>query len=300
MAKRNARTSSSSSRGSSHPSGKRRRKRPAHSYADKSRGERLQKVLAEAGVDSRRHCEEIIFEGRVRVNDEVVRELPAWVDPAQDRVFLDGRLVTRPRRRKSTGAILHHYVLLNKPKHAVCTNRDPEGRPRAIDLVELPDHPRLFCVGRLDADSTGLLLLTTDGELANRLTHPRYEVHKTYEVVIKGALDAEGVAELERGIYLADKKRGRAGRTAPVRLRFLKRDRERTHLIMELREGRNRQIRRMMARLNHPVKKLKRIQLGPLKLKGLAVGEWRLLSGKEKQMLRRAAGMGGAKSREAG
>lgn len=268
---------------------RRRKKVRTHSYADKSRGIRLQKALAEAGVDSRRHCEEMILEGRVRVNDEIVKNLPAWVDPEKDRIFIDGRPLKKPRRRKSTGEIVHQYVLLNKPTKTVCTNRDPEGRKRAIDLVNLPGKPRLFCVGRLDAESTGLLLLTTDGELANRLTHPRYGVHKTYEVVLKGSLDTEAVAKLAKGIFMTDRKRCLADRTAPVKLTLLKRDRERTHLRMELREGRNRQIRRMMARLGHPVKRLTRIQLGPLKLKGVVIGEWRFLTTREKQSLFRAA-----------
>jgi len=267
----------------------RKRSIPAE-FTDAERGERLQRVLADAGIDSRRHCEEMILEGRVKVNNKVVGDLPAWVDPENDRITVDGEPVTQPRRRKSTGKRGHTYILLNKPKHVVCTNRDPEGRKRAIDLVKLPGNPRLFCVGRLDADSTGLLLLTTDGDLANHLTHPRYGVHKSYEVVIRGSLGTDEIAELEHGIYLADrraesaavrrkKKRARAEaaleatRTAPVRLQLIKRDRERTHLKMELREGRNRQIRRMMARVGHPVKSLKRVQLGPLRLKGIALGE---------------------------
>jgi 23S rRNA pseudouridine2605 synthase len=239
----------------------------------------------------------MILEGRVRVNNQLVSALPAWVDPENDRVTVDGEAIARPRRRRSTGQRVHTYIVLNKPKNVVCTNRDPEGRQRAIDLVELPGHPRLFCVGRLDAESTGLLLLTTDGDLANELTHPSYGVHKTYEVVIRGSLDADAVAALERGIFLADrgspstrrKRRDDAARTAPVRLHFMKRDRERTLLRMEMHEGRNRQIRRMMARLDHPVKKLMRVQLGPLRMKGLALGDWRMLTASEVRALKRAA-----------
>ncbi len=250
----------------------------------------MQKVLAVSGIDSRRHCEEMILEGRVKVNDEIVRDLPAWVNMDEDKVYLDGNLVNKPRQRKSTGEVIHHYVLLNKPKGTVCTNRDPEGRSLAIDLVTLPGNPRLFCVGRLDAESTGLLLLTTDGDLAHRLTHPRYGVHKTYRLVIRGSLTREEVADLEDGIFMHDRKAsGPSKKTLSVKLQFLKRDRERTTLIMELREGRNRQIRRMMARVGHPVKKLERIQLGPLKLKGVAISEWRLLTGPERNSLFKAA-----------
>lgn len=254
---------------------------PAHAYQDKSRGERLQKVLAEAGVGSRRACEDLIEQGLVTINGETITELPAWVDPKKDRIVVDGKRV------KAAEAPV--YIMLFKPRGTVSTNADPEGRPRAIDLIDHPDKPRLYPVGRLDIDSSGLLLLTNDGELANRLTHPRYGVHKVYEVTVRGALNADDVAKLEEGIYLHDRQRGRGAKTRPVRLKFLKRDRERTRMLMELREGRNRQIRRMMIQLGHPVKKLRRIQMGPLKLKGLAVGEWRTLSATEVAMLKKAA-----------
>jgi len=266
------------------------KKKAAHRYQDKSRGERLQKVLAEAGVGSRRHCEELIETGEVLVNGEPVMELPAWVDPAEDRVAVGGRVVDiRPER--------HVYIMLFKPRGVVSTNSDPEGRPRVIDLVRHPANVRLYPVGRLDIDSSGLLLLTNDGPLANRLTHPRYGVHKTYEVTVRGSLSGEDVERLEEGIFLYDKKSGRGSKTRGVRLKLLKRDRERTRLLMELREGRNRQIRRMMLQLGHPVKKLRRIQMGPLKLKGLAPGEWRELTGKEIAALRKASTSGAGASR---
>ncbi len=264
------------------------RRRETRPYSDKTRGIRIQKALAEAGIDSRRHCEELIEERRVSVNGIFIESLPAWVDPVKDRIEVDGHPI---RKRKTDRPVDHFYVMLNKPTNVVSTNADPYGRRRAIDLVVLPGAPRLFCIGRLDADSTGLLLLTNDGELANRLTHPRYEVHKMYEVVIKGSLDPEGVAALQRGLVLYDRKRNKAERTEGVRLKLLKRDRDRTHLLMELREGRNRQIRRMMAALEHPVRKLKRVGLGPLKLSGVAAGQWRMLRATEVSSLRKAAGM---------
>ncbi|MFG0330642.1 MAG: pseudouridine synthase [Phycisphaerales bacterium] len=271
-----------------------RRRTPKHDYADKSRGIRLQKALAEAGVDSRRHCEELIEEGRVAVNGQVVKTLPAWVDPAEDRITVDGRPIRKARRDGArSGELL--YLMLHKPKNTVCTNSDPEGRRRAIDLVDHPRKPRLFCVGRLDADSTGLLLFTNDGELANQLTHPSFEVHKSYEVVVRGSLDSDAVQKLQDGIFLADRRSRSASRTEPVRLKLIKRDRERTTILMELREGRNRQIRRMMASLGHPVKKLTRVRLGPLRLKGVAVGEWRPLTPAEIRSLKRAARIGGNK-----
>ncbi|HMN97628.1 MAG TPA: pseudouridine synthase [Phycisphaerales bacterium] len=270
-------------------------RRHTHSFTDAARGERLQRVMADAGVGSRRHCEALIEAGAVSVNGEVVDHLPAWVDPREDRVVVGGRpLAGAPER--------HVYVLLHKPRGVVSTNDDPEGRPRAIDLVEHPARPRLFPVGRLDMDSSGLLLLTNDGDLAQRLTHPRFEVHKGYEVLVEGRLDDEEVRRLEAGIFLPE--RGRQGRrTSESTLTLIKRDRDRTLLSMELREGRNRQVRRMMLRLGHPVKKLKRVRLGPLTLKGVAIGAWRDLTARELSALRTAAGLGsegGERDRSAG
>jgi pseudouridine synthase len=260
-----------------------------HSFNLDTRGPRLQRVLADAGYGSRRACEELIENGSVKVNGEVVDALPAWVDPTQDRIVVDGKALKPPER--------HVYIMLFKPRGVVSTNSDPEGRVRAIDLVKHPANPRLYPVGRLDLDSSGLLLLTNDGDLANRLTHPRYEVHKGYEVTVGGSLTDEEVAKLEAGIFLHDRE-GEGKRTRDTRLSIRKRDRERTMLYMELREGRNRQVRRMLLRVGHPVKKLRRIRMGPLELKGLAVGEWRELTARELQALRRAAR--GEKQRETG
>ncbi|MBL1218052.1 MAG: rRNA pseudouridine synthase [Planctomycetes bacterium] len=266
---------------------------------------RIQKVLAQAGIDSRRHCEELVEEGRVTVNGTVITSLPAWVDPEQDKIAVDGQMIRKQRLRapsesasgssrsagktRSQVRARHVYIMLNKPRNVVTTNSDPSGRTKAVDLVQYPGQVRLFCVGRLDADSTGLLMLTNDGDLANKLTHPKYGIHKTYEVVVKGSLDEAGVAELQRGIFLHDRRTGGASRTQSVRLSLIKRDRERTRLKMELREGRNRQIRRMMARLGYPVKRLIRIQLGPLRLTGLSIGNWRPLTTPEIRSLKRAA-----------
>jgi pseudouridine synthase len=246
-------------------------------FADPSRGIRLHKALAEAGVASRRACERLVAEGAVEVNGIPVTESPAWVDPARDRITVHGRRVK--------AAPAHVYVMLFKPRGVVCTSGAGEGRRRAIDLVKHPSKARLFAVGRLDIDSSGLLLLTNDGELANRLTHPRYHLPKVYEVTVKGELTDKEVQRLARGLYLGDAP-GRGGsrtggRTGRSRLQLVRRDRNRTRLRMELREGRNRQIRRMMARVGHPVRRLRRVQVGPLKLKGLRVGEWRLLTSNE-------------------
>ena len=258
-----------------------RRKKRQHNYADSSRGKRLQKILAEAGVASRRASEELIEEGLVAINGEIVSSLPAWADPEQDRITVEDRPIKRSRRNL--------YIMLFKPRGTVSTNSDPEGRTRAIDLVQHPDRPRLFPVGRLDAESSGLLLLTNDGEFANRLTHPRFGVHKGYEVMVSGRLEESEIARLERGIFLTGRNRGSASRTQRSRLTIIKRDRDRTLLYMELREGRNRQIRRMLGQLGFPVKKLRRVRMGSLSLKGLAPGEWRELSAGELSSLRRAA-----------
>ncbi|MSR40560.1 MAG: rRNA pseudouridine synthase [Phycisphaerales bacterium] len=258
------------------------RNQDSHEFTDSSRGERLQRVMADAGVASRRECEALILAGEVSVNGHLVNTLPAWVDFQSDDIRVGG---TRLKPVEQ-----HVYIVLFKPRGVVCTNSDPEGRPRAIDLIKHPLNTRLYCVGRLDLDSSGLLFLTNDGELANRLTHPRYEVHKGYEVVLGGSIDAADLRSLEEGIFLPDRD-GEGSRTSRSELRLLKRDREKTTIYMELREGRNRQIRRMMQRVGHPVKKLRRVKFGPIQLKGLAVGEWRELMSAELRTLRRAAGL---------
>ena len=259
----------------------RRRRAPTHPYQQDDRGPRIQKVLADAGVGSRRACEEAVEEGRVTVNGHRIDGLPAWVNPEEDDIRVDGR------RIRAAGRAV--YVMLFKPKGVVSTNSDPEGRPRAIDLVEHPSKARLYPVGRLDLDSSGLLLLTNDGPLANRLAHPRFEMHKGYEVTVGGRVEDEAVERLERGIFLPGRDERAGARTARSQLKVLKRDATRTLLYMELREGRNRQICRMLATLGHPVKKLRRVRMGPLQLKGLQAGQWRELTARELATLREAA-----------
>jgi 23S rRNA pseudouridine2605 synthase len=258
----------------------RKRSGPKHPFQDDRRGERIQKVLAASGVASRRDCEQMVSDGRVRVNGVTLDGLPAWVHPEHDRIEVDGRLLRRAER--------HVYIMLFKPKGVVCTNEDPEGRRRAVDLIDHPLKARIFPVGRLDMDSSGLLLLTNDGELANRLTHPRFEVHKTYEVTVSGRLDDAAVKRLSEGVFLPERDEP-GTRTGRSRLKLLGRDGTRTALLMELREGRNRQIRRMMLRLGHPVRRLRRVAMGPLRLKGLGVGAWRELTSAELRELREAA-----------
>lgn len=267
-------------------------------FADASRGQRLQKVMAEAGIASRRECELYISQGRVRVNGLLVNALPAWVDGQHDRIELDGLLVRVTKRvTQSSGA--HVYVLLHKPRGVITTVHDPEGRKTVMELIKVPAefHGRVFPVGRLDADSTGLLLLTSDGDLAHRLTHPSYEVPKQYLVSVKGRLEVEDLARLRDGLILATPRTVRGGLAVrkvtmtEVVIAGYQRDAtrgDRTVLKVTLQEGQNREIRRMMERLGYKVRRLKRIALGPLKLGTLSAGNFRMLTAAEVSQLQRA------------
>jgi 23S rRNA pseudouridine2605 synthase len=253
---------------------------------DSNRGKRLQRVMADAGVGSRRACETMIEDGLVEVNSILVTKLPAWVDPEDDHIVVDGKPLPKSERKL--------YIMLNKPVHTLSTAKDEPGADRRT-VLELVDHPaaaRLFPVGRLDYETVGLILLTNDGELANKLTHPRYGVPKTYKVTVKGELDEEAVKELERGIYLAQRKAGHtdgASRTSHVEIELLARDRDRTVVSLTLREGRNRQVRRMLAAVGYPVRKLERVGMGPVRLKGLPRGGWRELTRDEIRSLKKSA-----------
>jgi 23S rRNA pseudouridine2605 synthase len=225
-------------------------------------GERIQKVLARAGFGSRRGCEELIRQGRVVVNGEMAK-LGQRIEPKRDRITVDGRLV-------QTDYTLN-YVALNKPKGVLSAARDDTGRHRTVcDLVSLPG--RLYPVGRLDLDSEGLILLTNDGELANFLTHPRYEHTKEYFVDVEGHPEEEALERWRRGIYLDDQ------RTAPAEVSILSHKKNYTRLRVVLREGRKRQIRRVAEKLGHPVRKLVRVRIGPIQLGNLKPGQWRPLS----------------------
>ena len=231
---------------------------------------RLQKVLAAAGVDSRRKCEELIIEGAVRVNRRVVDELPAFVDPETDVITVNGRRIHAEPKV---------YFLLNKPKGIICTNSDPQGRRKAIDLVRVPH--RIFCVGRLDVDTTGLIVLTNDSELTNKLTHPRYELAKTYVVGVKGYVSSDHVEKLKKGVWLAE------GRTARTGVKILKRSHTESIIEITIRQGLNRQIRRMLAKVGLDVKSLKRTRIGKLTTKGLGSGKSRQLTKAEIAHLKR-------------
>jgi 23S rRNA pseudouridine2605 synthase len=222
--------------------------------------ERLQKVLARAGLGSRRACEEMIAGGRVSV-DGAPAELGMRVDPETARIIVDGSpVITRPDLV---------YYLLNKPRRVMTTARDPEGRRTVLELV--PNEPRVFPVGRLDYETEGLLLLTNDGELTQLLTHPRYGVAKTYLVEVDGTPSQSSVRTLRTGVELDD------GITAPARVRVVAHHRDRTAIEVTIHEGRNRQVRRMCEAVGHPVHRLVRTRVGPLRDDRLAPGSWREL-----------------------
>ena len=227
--------------------------------------ERLQKVLAAAGVASRRKSEEIILQGRVTVNRKVVTQLGTKVDPERDEIRVDGERIQIGSRRI--------YIILNKPQGVLSTMEDDRGRSALGDLVSVP--ARLYPVGRLDADSEGLILLTDDGELANLLTHPRYMHQKEYRALVNGHPSEKTLDAWRRGVLLDDSL------TAPARVGIVKSERDSTLLRIEMREGRKRQIRRVAALLGHPVRELRRVALGPLQLGSLASGQWRYLTDRE-------------------
>jgi 23S rRNA pseudouridine2605 synthase len=245
-------------------------------HANSHRGERLQKVLAQAGVASRRECEELVREGRVEVDRKVVTELGTRVDPLQQEIRVDGEALARPKLT---------YFAVNKPVGVVSTARDPAGRPRVTDLLP-PNVPRVFAVGRLDIASEGLILVTNDGELTNGLTHPRHGVEKIYHVQVAGQVERDVLAQLHRGIHLAE------GFAHVKHVRIKSRRKRSTILEMVLDEGRNREVRRLLARVGHKVQRLKRVAVGPVRLGDLPTGAVRTLSKKEVEDLKRAVARG--------
>ena len=238
--------------------------------------ERLQKYLARSGVASRRASERIIADGRVRVNGKIARELGVSVDPAHDRVEVDGRLVRPPRTLT--------HIVLNKPIGVVSTASDPRGRRTVLDLVDLPT--RLYPVGRLDYDSEGLIVLTDDGDLALELTHPRHSVEKEYRALVRGPIEDGVLAHLSVGVELDGR------RTAPARFERLNATPDGVWVRVVLREGRNRQIRRMFEQVGLEVVRLVRVRVGTLQLGDLAPGAWRVLSAAELESLRAHENLG--------
>ncbi len=224
--------------------------------------ERLQKILAKAGIASRRSAEQLIRDGRIRVNGQVVMEMGCKADPAHDQITCDGKPMAFEEKM---------YVLLNKPAGYVTTLSDPQGRPVVTDLLtEIP--LRLFPVGRLDLDTEGALLMTNDGELGNSILHPRFEVKKTYEALVVGSPSPDKLNRLEQGIELD------GFRTRPAGIRVLKRHKDQTLIEIIIHEGKKRQVRKMFQALNHRVLHLKRTAYGQLKLGTLPLGKHRVLT----------------------
>jgi 23S rRNA pseudouridine2605 synthase len=237
--------------------------------------ERLQKIIAHAGFASRREAETMIREGRVTVNGRVVTELGTKADPATDHVKVDGKLITR--------AETHRYILLYKPKEVMTTVEDPQGRRTVIDLIK-GVRERIYPVGRLDFHSEGLILLTNDGDLAFKVSHPQHGSVKTYHVKVRGVPEERLIAKLERGITIDNK------RTLPCEIRQMKTtgkgdDAGNSWYEVKLREGRTQQIRKMFQAVGHPVSKLRRVAIGPLSDPRLGPGDYRELTKTEVKML---------------
>jgi 23S rRNA pseudouridine2605 synthase len=265
-----------------------------------STGVRLQKALADAGIAARRDCEQLILDGRIQVNGKQITQLPCFVD-ADDVVTFDGvpqrlNIADATSTTTKTSSDTRTYVLVNKPKGMITTTSDPDGRANVMQLVPhaIRERGRLFPVGRLDADSTGLLLLTNDGDLAFQLTHPKFGVVKEYRVTTTGLADDEQIAKLKKGMYLLSPDSSgetRAKRASVESIRIIKRyvDRnrgDRTVLSIQLREGQNREVRRLLARVGLKVRELERIAIGPLRAAELKPGDCKLLGKRDVDRLR--------------
>jgi len=227
--------------------------------------QRLQKFLARAGIASRRGSENLMTAGRVTVNGQVVRELGVKIDPATDVVAVDGKTVAADSKPT--------YLMLNKPTGVLTTMDDPHGRPTVAQLIAETagkDYPGLFPVGRLDLDTSGLLLMTTDGDMGYKLTHPKFEHYKTYEIEVRGSISPASLKSLQQGVMLED------GMTAPAQASY-----DGAALTLSIREGRNRQVRRMCEAIGHPVASLHRTHFATLDLGNLPLGEHRHLSDEE-------------------
>ena len=226
--------------------------------------------MAAAGIDSRRNCEELILAGAVKINRKTVDTLPAFADPDIDEITVDGRKLRYAQKV---------YYLFNKPKGVICTNNDPQGRKKAIDFIKTSE--RIFCIGRLDIDTTGAIILTNDTELANKLTHPKFGLEKTYVVGIEGKITAEAVEKLKKGIWLAERK------TSPAKVKIIKSSYSQSSVQITISEGLNRQIRRMIIKTGYKVTSLKRTQIGKLTIRGIGPGGFRNLTKPEVAYLKK-------------
>ncbi len=235
---------------------------------------RLSRVLAGAGVASRRKAESLISQGKVTVNDQIVTEMGTRIDPACDVICVDGRRINLETKI---------YLMLNKPPGYLSSVSDDRGRPTVVDLLKGVTQ-RVFPVGRLDYDTRGLLLMSNDGDFANLMTHPRYEMPREYEAWCRGLITDDAVRQLEKGVLLEE------GMTSPARARILYQSQSKSKVGIEIREGHKRQVKRMLTAVGFPVIELKRIRLGSLVLGELPEGQFRALSADEVRRLRKEAG----------
>lgn len=233
---------------------------------------RLQKYMAKCGIASRRKSEEIILEGRVKVNDIVVKELGMTINPKKDIVKVDNKIIKLEENKI--------YIMLNKPKGYVTTVKDKHSEKIVLDLINGVKE-RIYPVGRLDVDTTGLLLLTNDGDLVYKLTHPSYEIPKKYIALVKGIPNNKKLYKFRKGLKI----NGRM--TAEAYVKILKRNRDTSLLEISIHEGRNRQVRKMCKYIGHPVIQLERVAIGKLELGNLGIGEWRYLTSKEIEYLKK-------------
>jgi pseudouridine synthase len=255
--------------------------------------ERLQRVMADAGIAARRVCERLIEEGKVTVNGRVVSDLPVFVNANEDDIRVEGRRLPKPERMI--------YIMLNKPEQTLTVSADEPGLERrtVMDMVNHPAAGRLFPIGRLDYDTTGLVILTNDGDLTHKLTHAKFGVVKTYQAVVRGTVDDERLDAIAKRIRAERRREARESATVAARqqvygerkpeIKVLKVDKGRTLLELSLFEAKNREIREVFTILGCPIKKLTRVAIGPLVITGLSPGNWRELSRDEVHLLREAA-----------
>jgi pseudouridine synthase len=260
-------------RGEQHPSREKSREQD-----QAQEGERLARYLAHAGVASRRHAEDLIASRRVQVNGQTITEQGVRILPGRDRITVDGRLIESHTQ--------HVYILLHKPIGYVTTARDPQGRPTVLDLLPAEvRRMRVYPVGRLDIDTSGLLLLTNDGDFALRLTHPRYAAEKHYEALVKGRPSQSELETLRAGLQIREDN-GRLHETSPARVEILRQEGANCWLSLAIHEGRKRQVRRMLRAVGYPVLSLRRVGIGSLTLGNVPEGRWRYLTDVEVEMLR--------------
>lgn len=233
--------------------------------------ERLQKYIARCGVTSRRKAEELILQGHVKVNGLIVNELGSKIDPEHDVVEVNNKKISEKNE--------HIYIKLYKPEGYVTTVKDQFNRKTVLDLINIKE--RIYPIGRLDYNTSGLLLLTDDGELANKLMHPKYLIYKTYEAVVKGIISDDSINKLKTGVFIEGYK------TAPAKVKLLNIKEKQSIVQISIHEGKNRQVRKMFDSVGHPVIKLKRISFGDINLKDLTTGQWKYLSNDEIKFLKR-------------